>query len=412
MANPTEKLAILGAPPAFAEPLHVGKPNLGERAHFLQLVESILDRGWLTNDGPLVQQFEAEIAERSQVEHCVAMANGTLALQAAVRALELTGEVIVPSFTFVATAHALAWQGIRPVFCDINAQTHAIDPAAVEKAITPKTTGIIGVNLWGETCEIDELAKIATKHQIQLLFDSAHAFGCSYNGKSIGSFGRCEVFSFHATKFMQSAEGGAVVTNDAELAKKLRLIRNFGFHGSDDVGELGTNAKMTELSAAMGLTSLASINNFIAANRRNYHAYRAALTKLPGIELYSVNEGENRNYQYVVMLVSTEDCPLTRDEIICVLHAENVMARRYFHPGVHRMDAYRNVPTPILPITESIGESVIVLPTGMHVTEETIQQISSLISLATSSAAEVKREIKSRNLSPTDAQIVHNFKLK
>ena len=193
-------LAINGAPPAFDEPLHVGRPNIGDRDAFLRRVNQILDSKWLTNNGPMVQEFEQRIASHLGVKHCVAMCNGTIALEIAIRALDLKGEVIVPSWTFVATAHALYWQGITPVFADIAPTTHNLDPDAVRRMITPRTSGIIGVHLWGRAAPVNELQAIADEHGLKLMFDAAHAFGSTYGGQTVGRFGACEVLSFHATK--------------------------------------------------------------------------------------------------------------------------------------------------------------------------------------------------------------------
>ncbi|MGH9563652.1 MAG: aminotransferase class I/II-fold pyridoxal phosphate-dependent enzyme, partial [Terracidiphilus sp.] len=277
-------LAIFGAAPAFPETLHVGRPNIGNRENLLARINEMLDRNWLTNDGPFVRQFEKNIAEFVGVRHCVAMCSGTVALEIAIRALELKGEVIVPSFTFVATAHALQWQEITPVFCDIALGTHHLDPKRVEEMITPRTTGIIGVHTWGQPCNVDALSDIARRRNLNLLFDAAHAFACSYAGKMVGGFGQCEVFSFHATKFFNTFEGGAVVTNDDALAEKIRLMRNFGFKGYDNVIYIGTNGKMTEICAAMGLTSFESLGQFVATNQRNYRAYRSGLDGIPGVK--------------------------------------------------------------------------------------------------------------------------------
>src|SRR4051812_43433274 len=245
----------------------------------------MLDRRWLTNDGPFVQEFEKKICEFIGVRHCVAMCNATIALEIAARALELKGEVIVPSFTFIATAHALSWQEITPVFCDINPVTHNLDPIKVEQMITPRTSGIIGVHTWGRSCDVDALAEVARRHKVKLMFDAAHAFGCSYKGRLLGAFGEAEVYSFHATKFLNTFEGGAVVTNNDELAKKMRLMKNFGFAGYDNVIHPGTNGKMCEVSAAMGLTGLESFDTFVETNRANYDEYRRALSNISGVSL-------------------------------------------------------------------------------------------------------------------------------
>jgi dTDP-4-amino-4,6-dideoxygalactose transaminase len=386
-------LAIFGRPPAFADRLHVGRPNIGNRDRLLARINDMLDRDWLTNNGPYVQQFEKEIAEFLGVRHCVAMCNGTVALEISIRALGLTGEVIVPSFTFVATAHALQWQEITPVFCDIDPRTHNLDPTQVEKMITPRTSGIIGVHTWGRPCDVDTLEAIAHRRNLQLLFDAAHAFGCSYKGKSIGGFGRCEIFSFHATKFFNSFEGGAVLTNDDVLADKMRLMRNFGFSGYDNVIYIGTNGKMTEVCAAMGLTSLESIDEFIAINRRNHDAYRSGLAGVHDITFMAYDEGERTNYQYIVLEVEETTSGLTRDELVSVLHAENVLARKYFYPGCHRMEPYRSYfphASLVLPETEKLCHRVMVLPNGASVNEQAIASICQIIGTAVSNAPVVR----------------------
>jgi dTDP-4-amino-4,6-dideoxygalactose transaminase len=374
-------LAVNGAPPLFAEPLHVGRPNIGNHEDFLDLARGILERQWLSNNGPLAQEFERTIADYLGVEHCVAMCNGTIALEIATRALDMQGEVIVPSYTFVATAHALQWQEITPIFADIDPVTQTLDPDAVRRMITPRTTGILGVHLWGRPCAVEALQEIADEHDLSLMYDASHGFGCSHKGRLLGSFGQCEVFSFHATKFFNTFEGGAVVTNDDELAEKMRLMRNFGFHGYDNVIYPGTNGKMTEIAAAMGLTNFAELERFVEANRRNYHAYRDGLAGVRGIELLSYDEAERNNYQYIVASVGP-DFPVTRDRLIEILHAENVLARKYFWPGCHNMQPYRAFYPHaglVLPETNRVAEQVLVLPTGISIGPPEIDAILSIL---------------------------------
>ncbi len=258
--NKIDELALFGGQPIFDEILHVGRPNIGDRERFLDRINDMFDRRWLSNNGPFVQELEQKIAKLLGVKHCVAMCNATVALEITARALGLHGEVILPSFTFVATAHALQWQEITPVFCDVDPLTHNIDPAKIENLITPRTTGILGVHVWGRACNVEALSAIAQKHHLKLMFDAAHAFACTYQGRMIGGFGDAEVFSFHATKFFNSFEGGVVTTNNDELAEKLRGMRNFGFAGLDNVIRVGTNGKMSEVSAAICLTSLESLD--------------------------------------------------------------------------------------------------------------------------------------------------------
>jgi dTDP-4-amino-4,6-dideoxygalactose transaminase len=359
----------------------------------------MFDRNWLTNGGPFVKEFEFRIADMVGVKHCIAICNATVALEIAARAAGLKGEVIVPAFTFVATAHALQWQGINPVFCDIDPRTHTIDPARVEDLITHKTTGLIGVHLWGRPCGIEALAEIARRRNLKLIFDAAHAFGCSHHGRMIGAFGLAEIFSFHATKFFNTFEGGAIVTDNDELAAKIRLMKNLGFAGYDKVIHIGTNGKMTEVCAAMGLTNLESLGEFVAANRRNYEAYRDGLKGLPGISLKEYDCTEKRNYQYIVVEVDETKATLNRDELVAVLQAENVLARKYFWPGCHRMEPYRShYPNAhlLLPETERIAARTLLLPTGTAMGVPEVRTVCQIISTGVRHASEVKAALNRR----------------
>jgi dTDP-4-amino-4,6-dideoxygalactose transaminase len=394
--NTSSSLAVLGGSPAFAADLHVGKPNLGDRQRLLARINDIIDRRWFTNNGPCVQELERKIAELLGVKHCIAMCNATVALEIVTRAVGMGGEVIVPSFTFVATAHALQWQEITPVFCDVDPRTHTIDAAQIERLITPRTTGIIGVHLWGQGCEVDAIGEIARKRHLRVIYDAAHAFGCTRGGKMIGGFGDAEVFSFHATKFFNTAEGGCVTTNDAEIAEKISLMRNFGFAGYDNVIHLGTNGKMDEFSAAVGLTNLESLDAFMAANRRNYERYAAGLAGMPGLRLYEFDKRERFNFQYVVLEVDPDEASLTRDELVEVLHAERVLTRKYFFPGCHRMEPYRSYfphAGLLLPQTERLTQRVMVLPTGTAVDEPMIDKICDVVRAAIERHAEVREAL-------------------
>jgi dTDP-4-amino-4,6-dideoxygalactose transaminase len=390
-------LAVFGARSAFVETLHVGRPNLGDRARLLERINGVLDRRWLSNNGACVQELERRIAELCGVRHCIAVCNGMVGLEVVIRALDLKGEVIVPAFTFVATAHALQWQQIAPVFADVDPRTHNLNPASVERLISPRTTGIIGVHLWGQPCAVVELQQLAERHQLKLIYDAAHAFGCGVGGRKVGSFGAAEVFSFHATKFVNSLEGGAIVTSDGELARRCRLMTNFGFLGFDQVGYVGTNGKMDEFSAAMGLTSLESMADFVAINRANHAVYQRELAGVPGVSLLPcATPGVDYNHQYVVAEVDEAQCPLSRDLILDVLWAENVVARRYFYPGVHRMEPYRTLFPEAwreVPQAERIARRVLILPTGQCVDAAAITKVCSLIRMAVANAPEVRRRV-------------------
>jgi dTDP-4-amino-4,6-dideoxygalactose transaminase len=387
-----DQLAIFGGAPLFHEKLYVGRPNIGDRERLLARINDMLDRRWLSNNGPYVQQFEQQITEMIGVKHCIALCNATVALEIVARAAGVTGEVIIPSFTFIATAHALQWQQITPVFCDVDPQTHNIDPHRVEAMITPRTTAIIGVHVWGQPCDVAALADIAKRHGLRLIYDAAHAFGCAYQGTMIGNFGDAEVFSFHATKFFNTFEGGAVVTNDDELASKIRLMQNFGFVNYDQVDYIGINGKMSEVSAAMGLTGLESIKEFIAVNYRNYQHYQRELSGIPGLRFITYDETEKRNYQYIVIEIDQAITGISRDQLMKTLWAENVIARRYFYPGCHRMEPYRSYfphAGLLLPETEALCQRTLQLPTGTAVGEQDISTICQIIQLSIANGVQI-----------------------
>jgi dTDP-4-amino-4,6-dideoxygalactose transaminase len=399
MRDSLEELAIFGGVPAYGQMLHVGHPNIGNHERLLERINHLLERGWLTNGGPYVQELELRIADLLGVKHCIAMCNGTVALEIAIRAAGLSGEVILPSMTFIATAHALQWQGITPVFCDCDPGSHNIDPRRAEEMITPRTSGIIGVHVWGRPCDVEALAEIARRRHLKLLYDAAHAFGCSHKGRMIGNFGDAEVFSFHATKFFNTFEGGAVVTNDDEMAAKMRLMKNFGFAGFDNVVYIGTNGKMSEVSAAMGLTGLESLGEFIEANYRNYRQYKRELADVPGVRMITFDETEKSNYQYIVLEVDETVTKISRDQLVEILHAENVLARRYFYPGCHQMEPYRSYfphAGLLLPETERLVQRVLSLPTGTAIGPNEITGICHIIRMVVSHGDETQARLLAR----------------
>lgn len=396
--DPVPALAVLGGRPAFAEPLHVGRPNVGDRRRLLERIEGAIERRWLSNGGPLVAEFEERVAAIAGTRHAIAVCNATAGLELVVRALGVTGEVVMPAFTFVAGAHAMQWQHVTPVFCDIDPRTHNLDPARVEAAIGPRTSAIVPVHVWGRPCDVTALADIARRHGLHLFYDAAHAFGCTALGRPIGAFGEASVFSFHATKFVNAGEGGVVATDDDALAGRLRRMRSFGFADYDEVVALGINAKMAELPAAMGLTSLDAMDDIVETNRRNHVAYGRHLAGLPGIELVPYDDHVERcNYQYVVIEVDADAAGLSRDELLQVLHAERVLARRYFHPGVHRMEPYRTLQPDAwrsLPHTERLTSRVLSLPTGTAMSERTVARVCDLVHRALACAPEVRRRLR------------------
>jgi dTDP-4-amino-4,6-dideoxygalactose transaminase len=396
MKQTLDDLAVLGGTPAFIEALHVGRPNIGNRDRLFERINDLLDRRWLTNNGPYVQELEHRIAELAQVKHCVAFCNGTIALEVAIRATGMVGEVIVPSFTFIATPHALQWQEITPVFCDVAPGSHHLDPARVEEMLTPRTTGIIGVHVWGKPCDVETLQEIASRHNLKLLFDAAHAFGCTHQGRMIGSFGDAEVFSFHATKFFNTFEGGAVTTSDDELADKMRYMRNFGFAGYDNVEYIGINGKMNEVSAAMGLTSLESMDSFIAINRQHYEHYLEELSNVDGLRLVTYDKREKNNYQYMILEVDPAITHISRDTLVQILHAEGILARRYFYPGCHEMEPYRSYfphAHLLLPRTIQLTTRVMSVPTGTALNSEDVQSVCNLVRFSIAHGEEIEARL-------------------
>ena len=373
-------LAINGAIPAFKNPLHVGSPWIGDTRIFHQYIDDIFQSNRLTNDGPLVQELEKRIAEIHDVKHCLAICNGTTALQIAIKALDLTGEVIVPSFTFIATVHATSWLGLTPVFADINPDTHNIDPESIRSRITKKTTGIIPVHLWGRAVPVEELQSIADEYNLKIICDAAHAFACSYKDKMIGNFGDCEVLSFHTTKFFNTFEGGAILTNNDELAEKIDSMRNFGFNEERNVIYSGYNGKMTEVCAAMGLVNLENIVATIQQHLRIYEFYRNELTNFDSLNIINYNNENKNNYQYIVIEVQ-DDSPVSRNQIIDVLHAENIIARKYFWPCCHRYDVFKELykNNNSLLNSEKLSEKVIVLPAGPEIDLDQAQTIIDIL---------------------------------
>lgn len=341
-----------------------------------------------------MQEIEKRLANYLGVKHCIAICNGTIALE--IRAVALTGEVIVPSFTFVATAHALQWQEISPIFCDIDPTTHLVDPDCLEQMITLRTSGIIGVHTWGHPCDVQALTEIAERRDLTLLFDAAHAFGYSHGGTMIGNFGSAEIFSFHATKLFNTFEGRGVATNDDGLTEKIRLMKNFGFTDYDQVEYIGKNGKMTEICAAIGLTGLQSLDEFIEVIRENFATCRDGLTGLTGIQLLDYESYDKRNYQYITIEVDFSDTTLTRNELFRLLHSENVLARRHFYPGCHRIEPYRSFfphAGLLLPNTEFVAQRVLILPAGNSVGPEDISMICSIVQEASENPAAAREQI-------------------
>ena len=363
-------------------PLHVGGPNVGDRNVFDRLVDGIFERRWFTNHGEVLQTFERLLTHHLGVKHCIPVCNATVGLQIVCNALELTGEIILPAFTFVATAHSVSWSKLKPVFADVNQDTHCLCPESVRSLITDRTSAIMGVHLWGAPCYPTQLQALADDHDLRLIFDAAHAFHNRHRGTSFGNFGDCEVFSFHATKFFNTFEGGAITTNDDELALRIRRMCNFGYRGPDDIACVGTNAKMSEINAAMGVSMFECIGEIANTNEENFQVYDAFLGGVPGLKLYSLADIDRSNWQYVVLEVDEQTVGCSRDTIVDALVSRNVFAKRYFFPGCHKMPPYReafSVEERELPNTDRLCQRLICLPTGTAISIDEIHRVCEII---------------------------------
>lgn len=389
-------LAVCGGKPSYEKPIMVGVPSILDVEHFHEIIDDIFERKWLTNNGFYVRELERRLQEFMDVKNVILVNNGTTGLEIAIRALNLKGEVIVPAYTFIATPHSLLWSGVQPVFCDIDPESYNIDTDKASELINDRTSGILAVDVYGRPSEKDKLESLANDNSLSLIFDAAHAFGNSFHGKMIGNFGDAEVFSFHATKFMNSFEGGAIATNDDELASKCRAVRNFGFVDGYVTQYLGINGKMTEISAAMGIISLENIDKIISANKSNYETYAVRLKEIPGIRLIKYPDNDKSNYQYIIIEVDETVTRLNRDELSIVLESEGIGTRKYFWPGCHQMEPYRfmypNVGTR-LPETERISSRVLALPNGTSVSPEDVEAICGIIRIVLENPEKVKTQV-------------------
>ena len=395
-----KQLGIFSGRPHFSDPLHVGAPNTPGRKEFMKHIELILSRNRLTNSGPVLKEFEERLANRLGVKHVVTTCNGTMALELTIMALEIKGDVLLPSFTFVATAHAVKMRGLKPIFCDIDPKTYCLDPASVQNLVTPHSSDVLGVHLWGRICDVEKLELICSQNNLKLFFDASHAFGCTKGGKSAGVFGIAEIFSFHATKFFHTIEGGAIATSDDSLAEELRIIKNFGFTGYDTVSCLGTNGKMSEISAAMGLANLIYVDQMMQRLTEQYALYQSILEHISGLKITPLDSQQTNNCQYVMFEIE-DSASIRRDDLIEILHAENILARRYFYPGCHRMEPYKSevelLKHNLLPVTESVSSRIICLPNSLRLSNDDIRNVCKIIRFAVENGKEISRALTHRN---------------
>lgn len=328
----------------FEKPVYVTQPFLPSREEFCQGLEEIWANRWLTNNGPVLKRFVGQLCRYFETENLSLFNNGTLALQIGLQAMGISGEVITTPFTFVATTHALYWNKIRPVFVDIEPDYYTLDPAKVEAAITPWTTAILAVHVYGYPCQLEALGQIARRHNLRLLYDAAHAFGVTVDGKSIAHFGDMSMFSFHATKLFHSIEGGMLTFSDPGLKVTVDYLRNFGFKNEVEVVMPGTNAKMNEMQALMGEMVLQHMPEIIAQRRRIEACYRERLKDIPGVRFSPpLPKTVRYNYAYMPVEIDSEQFGMSRDRLYEALKTYNVFARRYFYPLLCDFACYRSV---------------------------------------------------------------------
>ena len=355
--------AAYGGIPTFPEGLPLARPPIGDPEAVASLVAPILAGGMLTN-GSYVREFETRASEYLGVRHCVAVSSCTAGLMLVIRALGLSGEVIVPSFTFAATAHAVAWNGLRPRFADIDPNTLTLSPDAVSQVIGVRTSAILGTHVFGTPCDVDGLSEIASRTGIALLFDAAHAFGSLRDGVHVGRFGDAEVFSLSPTKVMTSGEGGMIATNNDLLAERCRIGRDYGNPGDYDCRFVGLNARMSEIHAAIGLDSMAGLEERIAVRNEVADAYHSALSAIPGISFPDVPEVDRSTYKDFTVLIDAEEFGIDALQLSEMLAHEGIDTRRYYSPPVHTMRAYRYLSgvNGSLAVTQRVSDQVLTLP--------------------------------------------------
>jgi len=355
--------------------IFVTRPDLPPLEDFIPYLEKIWDRKWLTNNGLFHQELEEKLAQFLGVKYVSLFSNGTLALVTALQVLRIAGEVITTPYSFVATTHALNWNGITPVFCDIEPDTMNIDPQKLESLITPKTKAILPVHIYGNPCEVNEIQNIADIYGLQVIYDACHAFGVQIEGQSVLNFGDLSVLSFHATKIFTTMEGGAIVTDNKKLKDRIDYLKNFGFADETKVMAPGINGKMNEMQAALGLLQLKNVDDNIKKRRELTGTYREELKEIPGISFLKDSENVRHNYAYFPIFINEQEFGQSRDSLFYALRKEHIYSRRYFYPLISEFPMYRGLPSASekkLPVATRISRRVITLP--LYPTLSTIQQ--------------------------------------
>lgn len=350
----------------------VTKPFLPPQQEYQKYLDGIWQRNWLTNNGPLVNELELQLKEYLGLEHLLFLGNGTIAIQIAIKALELKGEIITTPFSYVATTSSIVWEGCRPVFVDIDPETFNIDPTKIESAITPETSAILATHVYGNPCDIDAIQEIAERHGLKIIYDAAHCFGTLYKGRSVFEYGDISTASFHATKVFHTIEGGAVITKDPELLRKMAFLRNFGHDGPEKFNGVGINGKNSEFHAAMGLCNLRYIDQILAKRKDQYSYYLEKLREL-NLKFVKIDKVGQSNYSYFPILFEDESQLLKAKE---ALERQQIFPRRYFYPGLNSLDYAKGSGCPI---SDKISSRVLCLPMHDELSKEELDLVLRII---------------------------------
>lgn len=361
----------------------VTSPLLPDLKEFEKYLEDIWARKWLTNNGFYHKELEKALAEYLGVEYISLFTNGTLPLITALQALGLrNGEIITTPYSFVATTHSIWWNGLTPVFVDIDPITGNIDPDKIEAAITEKTVAIMPVHVYGTPCDTDRIQKIAEKHSLKVIYDAAHAFGVKVNGESILKAGDISTLSFHATKVYNTVEGGALICHSAEMKKKIDQLKNFGFTGEITVEAPGINSKMDEIRSAYGLLNLKQVDAAIESRKQTAEKYKEALRNVTGIRFLEDMENVHHNYSYFPIFIDAKEYGMTRDELYEKMKSQNVLGRRYFYPLITEFEPYKNYPSATaenLPVAKKMADEVVCLPMYAFMEDEDVERVIGVI---------------------------------
>jgi len=362
------------------KPILVTRSSMPPFDEFVSEIKPIWDSHWLTNKGEFHQKLEKELIEFLQVNNLSLFTNGHLALELALQALNLSGEVITTPFTFVSTTHAIVRNGLTPVFCDINNTDYTIDVSKIESLITDKTVAILPVHVYGNICDVEEIEKIANKYNLKVIYDAAHAFGEQYKAKGVGTFGNLSMFSFHATKVFNTIEGGAITFNNAEIGKRLNRLKNFGIKDEETVDDIGSNAKMNEFQSIMGICNLRHFDEEIAKRKRVVEKYREILSGIKGIQILDEFPDVKSNYAYFPIIIEPKVFGESRDDIYAKLKSENIFARKYFYPLTNTLDCYKGkYRADNTPIALDISHKILTLPLFADLPLDDVERICKVI---------------------------------